>query len=127
MFKALKYIFLANLYRKAKKSFTMLFIYVVSLILVSFIINDLISISTGVAVYILLLIKWVSILSLLSLIGFSILKIFNIATNPFESKENETTKSNKEKISTDTKKDRILAKEKLFTQSDLIMQKYMKD
>ena len=127
MFKAFKYLLLASLYKKAKKSFVMLFVYVVALILVSFIINDLMSISTGVSVYILLLIKWVAILSLLSLIGFSILKIFNIATNPFQPKENEATKSNKENLSTETKKDRILAKEKLFTQSDLIMQKYMKD
>ena len=127
MFKAFKYLLLASLYKKAKKSFVMLFVYLVALMLISFIINDLMSVSTGVAIYILLLIKWVSILSLLSLIGFSILKIFNIATNPFESKEDEVTKSNKEKVFTDTKKDRILAKEKLFTQSDLIMQKYMKD
>ena len=127
MLKAFKYLLLASLYKKAKKSFVMLFVYLVALMLISFIINDLMSISTGVAVYILLLIKWVLILSLLSLIGFSILKIFNIATNPFESKEDEVSKSNKEKLFTDTKKDRILAKEKLFTQSDLIMQKYIKD
>lgn len=89
MFKAFKYLLLASLYKKAKKSFMMLIVYVVSLILISFIINDLMSISTGVTVYILLLIKWASILSLLSLIGFSILKILNIATNPFESKSVE--------------------------------------
>lgn len=127
MFKAFKYLLLASLYKKAKKSFMILFVYVVSLILISFIINDLMSISTGVTVYILLLIKWASILSLLSLIGFSILKILNIATNPFESKENEVTKNDKSKVSTDTKKERILAKEKLFTTSDIIVQKYMKD
>jgi hypothetical protein len=127
MFKAFKYLLLASLYKKAKKSFMMLIVYVVSLILISFIINDLMSISTGVTVYILLLIKWASILSLLSLIGFSILKILNIATNPFESKENEVTKNDKSKVSTDTKKERILAKEKLFTTSDIIVQKYMKD
>ena len=127
MFKAFKYLLLASLYKKAKKSFMMLIVYVVSLILISFIINDLMSISTGVSVYILLLIKWASILSLLSLIGFSILKILNIATNPFESKENEVTKNDKSKVSTDTKKERILAKEKLFTTSDIIVQKYMKD
>ena len=127
MFKTFKYLLLASLYKKAKKSFMMLIVYVVSLILISFIINDLMSISTGVTVYILLLIKWASILSLLSLIGFSILKILNIATNPFESKENEVTKNDKSKVSTDTKKERILAKEKLFTTSDIIVQKYMKD
>lgn len=127
MFKTFKYLLLASLYKKAKKSFMILFVYVVSLILISFIINDLMSISTGVSVYVLLLIKWASILSLLSLIGFSILKILNIATNPFESKENEVTKKDKSKVSTDTKKERILAKEKLFTASDIIVQKYMKD
>ena len=126
MFKALKYFFLANLYRKAKKRFMMLFIYVVSLILVSFIINDLMSISTGITVYILLLIKWIVILSLLSLIGFNILKIFNIAINPFENKEAEVLQDTKEHTSKNTKKERILAKEKLFTRSDLIFQKYKK-
>jgi hypothetical protein len=74
-----------------------------------------------------LLIKWVSILSLLSLIGFSILKIFNIATNPFEKKQDEVVQDTKEHTFQGTKKDRILAKEKLFTRSDLILQKYMKD
>lgn len=116
MFKAFKYLLLASLYKKAKKSFVMLFIYAVALMLISFIINDMMSIATGTVLYMLLLVKWVAILSLLSLIGFSVLNIFNIATHPFESTENEVTK-----------KDRILAKEKLFTQSDLIMQKYMKD
>lgn len=119
MFKAFKYLFLASLYKKAKKSFIMLFIYIVSFIFVQFIINDIQSVSTSAVVYILILVKWVIQITLLSLIGFSIFKIFNIASNPFESKENE--------VSVDTKKDRIITKEKLFTQSDLIMQKYMKD
>ena len=115
MFKALKYLLLVSLYKKAKKSFVMLFVYLVTLVLISFIVNDLISISTGITVYIFLLIKWVSIFSLLGLIGFSIIKIFNIATNPFLDLEEDKTK-----------KDRILTKKKLFTQSDLIIQKYMK-
>lgn len=97
----------------------MLFIYIVGLILISLIINDLMSVSSGGVVYALLITKWVSIFSLLSLISFSLLKIFNIATNPFEKK--------KKKLDKNTKRDRILSKEKLYTQSDLIMQKYMKE
>ena len=127
MFKALKYFLLATLYKKAKKSFMMLFIYVTSLILISFILNDLISISSGITIYILLLIKWLSILLLLGLVGFSILKILNVATNPFEKHEKEDMDTDKTKDPVHNKKNRILEKDQLFTTSDLIMQKYMKD
>jgi len=126
MFKTLKYLFLASLYKKAKKSFVMLSVYIVSLILFSFMINDVISVATGGLVYILLPIKWIVILSLLGLIAFSVLKIFNIAANPFESKPIDK-KTDVKQTPSATKKERILAKEKLFTQSDLILQKYMKD
>jgi len=126
MFKAFKYLLLASFYKKAKKSFVMLFIAIVALILVSFIMDDMMGVSFGISLYLLLLVKWVLILTLWSVIGFSILKIFNIATNPFESQGNKTSKDKQENY-TDTKKDRILAKEELFTQSDLILQKYIKD
>lgn len=127
MFKVIKYILLANLFKKAKKSFIMLFIYVVSLILISFIMNDLMSVAIGVMVYILLLVKWAIILSLLRLIGFSVLKIFNIATNPLKTNSKDDSEDNEVQVLQDVKKERILSKEKLFTQSDLILQKYMKD
>jgi hypothetical protein len=127
MFKALKYFLLATLYKKAKKSFMMLFIYVTSLILISFILNDLINISSGISIYILLLVKWLSILLLLGLVVFSILKILNIATNPFEKHEKEVVDTDKTKAPVNNKKNRILEKDQLFTTSDLIMQKYMKD
>lgn len=120
MFKTLKYLFLASLYKKAKKSFMMLFVYVVSLVLFIFFISDILSIATGLFFYIVLAVKWVVILALLALISFSLLKIFNIASNPFETKE-------KKLVLKDTKKEKILSKEKLLTQSDLILQKYMKD
>ena len=126
MFKTLKYLFLASLYKKAKKSLLMLCVYVVSLILFSFMINDVISIATDEIIYILLPIKWIVILSLLSLIAFSMLKIFNIASNPFESKDKKRYENTKQTPSA-TKRERILTKEKLFTQSDLILQKYIKD
>jgi len=120
MFKTLKYLFLASLYKKAKKSFVLLFVYLVALILFLFLISDLLSVATGLSVYIILAVKWTVIPILLALISFSILKIFNIASNPFDSKGEELAVN-------DTKKEKILSKQKLQTQSDLIIQKYMKD
>lgn len=123
MFRTLKYLLLANLYKKAKNSFVMLFVYTVLLILFTFIINDILSVSTGSMVYVVLLTKWVVIFSLLALIGFSVLKIFNVASKPFDKGEN----SKSETAYKDTKKEKILSKEKLSTTTDLIMKKYTKE
>lgn len=98
----------------------MLFVYFVSLILFLFIISDILSMASGLFIYIVLIVKWIVIPILLGLISFSILKIFNIASNPFDSTEEEPAVK-------DTKKEKILSKEKLQTKSDLILQKYMKD
>ena len=98
----------------------MLFAYIVSLILFSLVVSDILSLSSGVMIYAVLMVKWIVTLTLIGLIGFTALKIFNIASSPFESKEKEET-------FTDTKKEKILSKEKLYTKSDLILQKYMKD
>jgi uncharacterized membrane protein len=123
MFKTLKYLLFAGLYQKAKRSFLVLFGSIITLILINLIISDAVGVSSGMSVYFLLTIKWTANLFLLWLIGFNALKIFNIATNPFASKQPKV-KVIKE---SDTKKDRILAKETLLTKSDLILQKYMKD
>ncbi len=123
MFRVFKYIFAASLYKKAKKHFIWLFMFIASLILFSFMIGDLISVATGFSVYALLLVKWITIPTLLALILFRVLRIVNIASNPFESVE----KIEKKSVVVDEKKEKILAKERLYTQSDLIMQKYMKD
>ena len=115
------------MYKKARKSFIALFVCIVLLALAGSIMNDLLSVSTGAAVYMLLIAKWTISLLLLGLIGFNIMQIFNIAADPFGNKQNEVSKSDMEQVSKDAKKDRILAKEKLLTKSDLILQKYMKD
>ena len=124
MFKVLKYLMFANLYNRAKKSFFILFGSIISIILISLIINDAVSVASGISIFILLIIKWISILSFMALIGFTILKIINIATTPFTS---EKVVSNTDETVVNSKKDRILNKEKLFTKSDSILQKYMKD
>ncbi len=126
MFKALKYLLFAGLYKKAKKSFTFLFLSIGAFIVISFIMSDAMSVASGISLYVLLITKWIILLSLLIVMAFSVLKIFNIATSPFaETKDSSVAK--KSSKSDSSKKKRILDKEKLYTKSDLILQKYMKD
>ncbi|EDZ63133.1 hypothetical protein SMGD1_2054 [Sulfurimonas gotlandica GD1] len=123
MFKALKYLLLANLYSRAKRSFIALFISVVSLILITFIMGDIISVSSGVSLYSLIIAKWFIVLAVLGFIVFNILKIINIATSPFTK---ETTVHTVVTSEVDMKREKILNKEKLFTKSDSILKKYIK-
>lgn len=119
MFKTLKYFFLASLYKKTKKSFTMLFVYFIGLVLFTFFISDLLSIATGSYLYIVITLKWTVIPTLLLLLFLTLIKIINIASKPFDS-----NKSDEKPL--DSKKENILSKEKLYTQSDLILQKYLR-
>ena len=118
MFKVFKYIFIATLYKKSKKSFITLLSSIVTLPLISFMLNDFIEVSQGVNVYMLLVFKWLVIVILLSLIVYNTLRIINIATNHFETKKESSTK--------EQKKNRILEKDELLSRSDIIMKKYMK-
>ena len=118
MFRVFKYIFIATLYKKSKKSFITLLASIVTLALVSFMLNDFIEVSQGVNVYMLLVFKWLVIVILLSLIVYNTLRIINIATNPFETKKESSTK--------EQKKNRILEKDELLSKSEIIMKKYMK-
>lgn len=123
MFKTLKYLLLANLYTKAKRSFIALFISIVSLILVTFIMGDIISVTSGISLYMLIALKWFMVLAILGFIAFSILKIINIATSPFSK---DTVVRTKAILAADMKREKILNKEKLFTKSDSILEKYIK-
>lgn len=123
MFKALKYLLLANLYSRAKRSFISLLVCIVSLVLVTFIMSDIIGVASGMTLYSLIIIKWLLVIGLMGFLSFHILKIINIATTPF-SKDTKAQVADTLKV--DSKKNRILNKEKLFTKSDLILQKYMK-
>lgn len=123
MFKTLKYLLLANLYSKAKSSFIALFISVVSLILVTFVMGDIIGVASGMALYSLIALKWFMVLAILSFIAFNILKIINVATTPFAK---ATTVREVVIPEVDKKREKILNKEKLFTKSDSILEKYTK-
>lgn len=116
MFKALKYIYLTTLLKKAKKHFLMLIVYAISILIVNLITNDFISINQGTMAYMLILMKWVITLLLLGILLFTLFKIVNIASNPLKSIDTKDI---------DEKKERILSKKTLLTQSDLIIQKYM--
>ncbi len=127
MFRVFKYLIMASIYKKAKKNFIILFISAFFLIITNLIINDLIEISSDKIIFLLLLSRWCITLILLSLIIFSITKIFNIIVNPFEKKDNQSLLSTTSKVYKDEKKDYLLSKEKLLTKSDLIMNKYTKN
>lgn len=118
MFKAIKYIYLLTLIKKAKKHFIWLITYFVSIILLSLMFNDIIEVSSGMMVYGLVLFKWGINLILIGLIFFTFMKIINLASNPLR-------KSNIEAI--DNKKEKILSKEVLRSKSDLIIQKYIEE
>ena len=124
MFKVFKYLFLVNLYKRAKKRILFLVGLVLTLLFFSLIINDLISVSSGMSIQVLLLTKWVIILTIVAFIARTVLQIINIATSPFEKDDTKPLKSIEV---VDTKKEYILSKEKLYTKSDAILQKYMKD
>jgi len=114
MFRVFRYLFLVTLYKKAKKSFIILLFSIVTLPLISFMINDFIKVSKSSDVYMFIVLKWTIIITLISLIIYNILKIINIAINPFNEEKQEL------------KKTYILEKEKLLTKSEKILQKYMK-
>jgi hypothetical protein len=120
MFKTLKYLMLGAVYKRAKKSFIMLFIYTVLMIVISLIMNDLIAVSDNGFIYGVVLLKWIVVFILLALIAFNLLQIFNIAQHPFE----------KQKIkgdAIDVKKEHILSLNVLVSKSDSIINKYTKD
>ena len=123
MFKALKYLLLANLYSRAKRSFISLLVCIVSLVLVTFIMSDIIGVASGMTLHLLIIIKWLLVIGLMGFILFNMLKIINIATTPF-SKYTQAKAVNTSKV--DSRKERILNKEKLFTKSDSILEKYIK-
>jgi len=121
MFKALKYLFLANTYKRAKSSVITLLLSFLGLVLTVWVISDLMSVSSGVVVYLLLLVKWIVILSLIILMGYSILKIINVASSPFSAEEEHSVAKDADK------KEYILNKDVLRSKSALIVEKYMKD
>ena len=127
MFKALKYLLYASLYKKAKSSFNIFFVSMIVLVVGSFMMNDIIGVSSGMTLYILVMTKWILIIAMLGLISFSLLKIINMAMNPFSSKTKTPEVVKVTEPVVNAKKESILNKEQIFTKSERILQKYKKD
>ena len=113
MFRALKYILLANLFKKAKNRFIYILVSLVVLVMFVFIINDITSIVNEENTILLFGIKWVSIVTLLISILYNSYKIIQVVSSPFQDEKKSSTK-----------KEHILKKDKLLTKSELIIQKY---
>ena len=122
MFKVFKYLLLANLYKRAKKSILSLIILIFSLIFFVLIINDLLGVVDEMSIYI-LGVKWVVIFTLITLIVRTFLKIIYIEISVFN-RDNALT-SNIELE--DSKREYILNKERLFSKNETILKKYMKE
>ena len=118
MFKAIKYIYIITLLKKAKKHFIMLFIYFLSVIFLSLIFNDIIDVSSGAMVFGLIFLKWSINIIFIGLIFFSLIKIINLASNPLSVSKVEPI---------DDKKEKILSKDVLRSKTDIIIQKYVEE
>ena len=117
MFKLAKYYVLVNIYKRAKFSVVWLFASFVAMIMTSFVFTDLMAMANGSVRTVLVGTKWFILFSLLGLMGYHLRKIFKSASSPFG------TEGTKE-IILDEKRERVMAKEKLRSRSELIMDKY---
>ena len=125
MFKILKYFFVISLYKKAKKQFVILAISLITILLSSLIISDVMMVVSGLNLYILIVIKWMIILSMLVLIGLKLLKIIELAMPaPLTVKQTKYIAVADEAVN--RKKEITLKKDRLFTESEQIIQKYIR-
>ena len=125
MFKILKYFFVISLYKKAKKQFVILAISLITILLSSLIISDVMTVVSGLNLYVLIVLKWCINLSMIFLIALMLLKIINLATPaPVIIKPNKEVTVTKEAVN--RKKETTLKKDRLFTESEMILQKYAK-
>jgi len=119
MLKIFQYLFIVNIYKRSKRYMHLLLIALLFMVFTSFIMEDLISISSGTKLSFLVTIKWSILFLLLSLVLYSFYKIVKISTSSFkgEKREERADKS---------KKESLLAKEILSTKSDFIIEKYQR-
>lgn len=121
MFRAVKFIFLATLFRRAKRFISFLLLSLVVLLLFNLLISDLIDVSSESMVFILLAVKWSVTIILIVFSAFMGKKIVEIALRPLGSSDNRTKVQPEDK-----KRYHILEKNTLHSRSDLIYEKYKK-
>ena len=125
MFKILKYFFVISLYKKAKKQFVILAISLITILLSSLIISDVMTVASGLYLYVLIVVKWMIILSMTLLIALTLLKIMELAT-PIPIIIKNTKQITAANEAANGKKETTLKKDRLFTESEMILQKYAK-
>jgi len=116
MFRIAKYYMLIGLYKRAKKNIVSIVMAILVMIFTSYLFADIIALSGEKYSYGFLVLKWFILLSAMIVIVVNIRKVMKIASRPFSSEVIEPA--------IDTRKEKILAKEKIMTRSDLIMEKY---
>lgn len=125
MFKMLKYFFVISLYKKAKNQFVILVISLITILLSSLIISDVMTFASGLNPYVLIVLKWCINLSMILLIALTLLKIIKLATpTPIIIKPKKQVRMAKR--AANKKKETTLKQDKLFTESEMILQKYAK-
>jgi len=123
MFKILKYFFVISLYKKTKKQFLILAISLITILLSSLIISDFIAVSSDLNLYFLIVLKWAIILTMIVFIALALLKIMKRATlTPGIIKHTKYIAVDDETVN--SKKEITLKKDRLFTESEQILQKY---
>ena len=146
MFKVFKYIFLANLYKRVKHNIFLSFFSLIAMVFVSFIMNDILQVANSENLSMVLVGKWILLLSLFATFSYNLFKIVTVALNQLSfsspksaktqkilqketliSKEEQVVKKYQPKQTQPTKEDKILNKEQLLTKSEQIMQKYTKE
>ncbi len=114
MLKMAKYYFLLNWFQKTKKQIVTFLVVMVLFLMAIFMFNDLIAMSESKAL--LVLAKWIVLLSLLAVMAWNMKQIFNAVSVPFVNDEVEKP--------FDEKKERVLGKRELLTRSEQIYNKY---
>ncbi len=117
MLKLAKYYLLVNLYTKAKRNLFALFSAMVLIPFIVYLSADLQQTLAPENRTAVLAVKWMLLLSLMAVIGFNIRQMARIVGTSFSLKREAMQEK-------DTRKETILAKERLQSRSKLILQKY---
>ena len=118
MMKIFKYLLVANVYKETKHSMAMVLIAAVIVVLSIFIGNDLIDASDGSMKYLVLLCKWVVVLTTLTVMISHMSKIWKsfLSSVPIVGESLSKSRSDLH--------DKIMTKPELKSRSDLIIDKY---
>lgn len=123
MFKLIKWVLLLTIWARSKVKIATILLIWISLVIFSQVINDILEFTDNDDPY-LIYIKWAVILTLSIFSGYLIFKVY-LDLSP--SSKPETSRSLTKGAQPNTRKSRILAKEKIKTKSESIIEKYKGD